>query len=186
MKALLEHPLIARVIHVVRDHRVVLSQPGSPTGTLVSQWAKIMVLPQFVIMPFTVFLVGRWEGVMIFVARFLAMHIVYELDRRIPYTRALGLCHLLTFGPLFYYFTRNWDEICEGWGNDRKVFIGQYAVIAICLFLDARDLILDFVFGRPYPCYIRDHYRLQSVKALTEIKHQQIKQPVTWFSTFFW
>lgn len=123
---------------------------------------------------------------MIFVARFLAMHMVYELDRRIPYTRALGLCHLTTFGPIFVYFTLHWEEIYDGWGLFAPLFAWQYGIIALCLFLDARDLLLHLLLDRPYPCYIRDHYRLKSVDALGEIRHKQIKQPVTNFSTFFW
>ena len=102
----MKNPLIGRIIHVVKEHRKVLEYPGSPTGKLVGQWAKIMVLPQFFLAPFTI-LFGRIEGPLIFLARFLAMHIVYKLDEKIPFTRALGLCHLLTFGPLFIWFTIN-------------------------------------------------------------------------------
>ena len=139
-----------------------------------------MVLPQFMLAPLTI-LFGRWEGLWIFAARFVAMHIVYELDRKIPFTRALGLCHLLTFGPLFVWFTLNFGEIYNGWGIFAPLFAIEYAIIGLCLNLDLRDLILHLS-GRPYPCYIRDYHRL----GINVIDDKRVEQPVTPLSIFFW
>lgn len=139
-----------------------------------------MVLPQFMLAPLTI-LFGRYEGLWIFAARFVAMHIVYELDRKIPFTRALGLCHLLTFGPLFAWFTLNFSEIYNGWGIFGPLFAIEYGIIGLCLYLDLRDLILHLS-DRPYPCYIRDYHRL-GVNVITD---KRVEQPVTPFSIFFW
>ena len=57
-------PLFTRVVHVIRETRKLLGHPGSPTGKLVSIWAKIMVLPQFLLAPLTI-LFGRYEGLLI-------------------------------------------------------------------------------------------------------------------------
>ena len=172
--------LLTRIIHVVKEHRKLLDQPGSPTGRLVAIWAKVMVLPQFILAPFTL-LFGRWEGPMIFVARFLAMHIVYYLDIKIPFTRALGICHLLTFGPLFVYFTLNFEAIYQGWGVFQILFVMEYCIIGFCLYLDSRDLILHLI-GRPFPCYVRDYHRL----GVNRIDDKRVEQPVTPFAIFFW
>lgn len=172
--------VFTRVFDVIKEHRRVMELPGSPTGKLVSKWAKIMVIPQFIIMPLTIFF-GVYEGLMIFLARFLAMHIVYELDKTIPYRRALGLCHLLTFGPLFIYFTINFQDIYFNWGVIGFLFVLEYLIIGLCLYLDLRDLILHII-GLPFPCYIRDYHRL----GLNVIEDSRADQPVTLFSIFFW
>ncbi|QFT56623.1 hypothetical protein FIU95_18910 [Microbulbifer sp. THAF38] len=172
--------LVTRVIFVIKEHRRLLEQPGSPTGWLVAQWAKIMVLPQFFLAPFTL-LFGRWEGPMIFLARFLAMHVVYYLDRMIPYTRALGICHLVTFGPLFIWFSLNFSEIYQGWGVFGFLFVIEYIIIGLCLYFDLRDLIL-YLCGRPYPCYVRDYNRT----GYLHIEDKRVEQPVTLLSIFFW
>ena len=172
--------LVTRIIHVIKNNRKLLHQPGSPTGWLVAQWAKIMVLPQFFLMPLTL-LFGRYEGPMIFVARFVAMHIFYELDQKIPFRRALGLCHLLTFGPLFVWFSLNFQQIYQGWGIFAPLFVIEYAIIGLCLYLDLRDLILHLC-GLPFPCYIRDYHRL----GVNIIDDKRVEQPVTLFSIFFW
>lgn len=172
--------LVTRIIHVVKEHRPLLEQPGSPTGRLVSIWAKVMVLPQFILAPLTI-LFGRYEGPLIFLARFLAMHIVYELDKKIPFTRALGICHLLTFGPLFIWFSVNFQEIYDGWGVFGFLFAIEYGIIGLCLYLDLRDLILHAC-GLPYPCYVRDYHRL----GVNVIHDKRVEQPVTPFSIFLW
>ncbi len=77
LKELLIDPAIIPVV----EHREILNLPGSPTGRLVNIWAKVLVLPQ-VLAPLTI-LFGRIEGPLIFLARYLAMYIVYLLDRRI-------------------------------------------------------------------------------------------------------
>lgn len=109
------------------------------------------------------------------------MHIVYELELRIPYTRALGICHLITFGPLFIWFTLDFGDIYNGWGAFGFLFVIEYGIIALCLLQDLRDLILHLA-GRPYPCYVRDYHRLGAI----EIDDKRVEQPVTRFSTFLW
>ena len=101
---------------------------------------------------------GRIEGPLIFLARFLAMPTVYQLDKKIPNTRALGICHLVTFGPLFIWFTLDFGDIYNGWGIFGFLFVIEYGIIAICSMQDIRDLALHLV-GWPYPCYIRDYHR---------------------------
>ena len=172
--------LFTRIVHVIRETRELLGHPGSPTGKLVSIWAKIMVLPQFVLAPLTI-LFGRYEGLLIFLARFLAMHIAYEMEERVPFTRAIGICHILTFGPLFIWFSLNFQEIYIGWGAFGFLFVVEYFIIAACLYLDLRDLLLNLS-GRPYPCYIRDYHRL----GVISIKDKRVEQPVTPFSIVFW
>ena len=176
-------PFVTPIIQYVRKTRSLLDQPGSPTGRLVSIWAKVMVFPQFLLAPLTI-LFGRWEGPLIFLARFLAMHIVVRLEKKMPFTRALGICHLLTFGPLFIWFTLNFSEIYAGWGIFAPLFAIEYGIIALCLYLDLRDLILHAA-GLPWPCYIRDHYRLGR-PGVSEITDKRVEQPVTPFSVFFW
>ena len=175
LKAILIDPVIIPIV----EHRKILNLPGSPTGRLVNLWAKVMVIPQF-LAPLTI-LFGRIEGPLIFLARYLAMYIVYLLDKRIPFTRALGLCHLLTFGPLFVWFTLDFADIYRGWGVFGFLFVVEYIVIAVCLFQDLRDLILHAL-GRPYPCYVRDYHRLGHIS----IDDERVEQPVTPFSTFLW
>lgn len=172
--------LVTRVIHVIRETRALLAHAGSPTGRVLSIWAKIMVLPQFLLAPLTL-LFDRYEGLWIFIARFLAMHIAYELEKRMPYTRAIGLCHIFTFGPLFIWFTLNFQEIHLGWGAYGFLFLIEYCIIALCLYLDLRDSLLHSA-GRPFPCYIRDFHRLGVIK----LEDERVEQPVTRFSIFFW
>ena len=172
--------LFTRVIFVIKEHRKLLERKESPTGRWVGHWAKIMVIPQFLLMPLTLFL-GVYEGLMIFLARFLAMHIVYLLDLKIPFTRALGLCHLLSFGPLWLWFTYYFESIFSQWGAFGFLFTFEYAVISLCLYLDLRDLILH-IWGKPYPCYIRDYHRL----GINQIDDPRANQPVSLFSIFFW
>ncbi len=109
------------------------------------------------------------------------MHIAYELETRIPWTRAIGICHLLTFGPLFIWFSLEFQEIYSGWGVFGILFALEYGIIGLCLYLDLRDLLLH-VSGRPYPCYARDYHRLGVIR----IDDERVEQPVTPFSVFFW
>ncbi len=175
------HPIFSRFAEVVHDHREILNYPGSPTGRLTSLWAKIMVFPQMIALIFILFGAPVWPVILIFVARFAAMHVVWLLDRYMPYTRALGLCHLVTFGPLFVYFTLNFHEIHTDWGALGPVFIFYYAVIAACLYMDLRDLILHMK-GQPFPAYMRDHHRNGHIK----IDDPRIEEPVTMFKRLFW
>ena len=97
--------LFTRIVHVIRETRKLLGHPGSPTGKLVSIWAKIMVLPQFVLAPLTV-LFGCYEGLLIFFARFLAMHIAYEMEERVPfYPRNRYLPHIDLWPTVYLVFT---------------------------------------------------------------------------------
>lgn len=175
------HPIISRFFDVVSEHRKVLNLRGSPTGSLVSLWAKIMVFSQILAPALIYFGVPALDVLLIFLARFTAMHVVWLLDRYMPLTRALGLCHLVTFGPLFVYFTFQFGDIYASWGDLGWAFLIQYAIIALCLFLDLRDLILHMA-GQPYPCYIRDHKRLGNI----EIDDPLADEPVTMFSRIFW
>ena len=172
--------LFTRVVAVIRTTRELLAHPGSPTGKAVSIWAKVMVLPQFLLAPFTL-LIDRWEGPAIFIARFVAMHIAYVLEQKMPFSRAIGICHLVAFGPLFVWFTINFSEIYAGWGVFGPGFTAAYIIIGICLYLDLRDLLLHLS-GRPFPCYVRDYHRL----GVIQVEDQRVNQPVTPFSIFFW
>jgi len=173
-------PFVTPIIDYVKNTRRVLDQPGSPTGRLVSIWAKVMVLPQFLLMPFSI-LFGAIEGPLIFLARFLAMHVVIRLERRYPLRRIMGLCHITTFGPLFIWFTYDFAGIYAAWGVFAPIFAVEYAIIGLCLYLDLRDLALE-AFGRPYPCYVRDFHRL----GIVTVNDRRVEQPVTPFSIFFW
>ena len=87
---------------VVREHKAGLEkckEAGSPTAAAVLVWAPLMCFPQWVIAP----LFGlHWQTLSIFFARMMAMCIARKLDDTIPMTRAIGLCHLLTFGPRLF------------------------------------------------------------------------------------
>ena len=172
--------LFTRIVHVVKQTRQLLAHAGSPTGKVLSVWAKVMVLPQFLLAPLTV-LFDRYERIMIFVARFVAMHIAYELEKRMPFGRAIGVCHLVTFGPLFIWFSLSFQEIYSGWGVYGSLFVVAYGIIGICLYLDLRDLTLHSS-GLPFPCYVRDYHRL----GVIQIDDKRVEQPVTPFSIFFW
>jgi hypothetical protein len=91
--------------------------------------------------------------------------IVYELDKKIPDRRALGICHLVTFGPLFVWFSLNFVSIYEGWGTLGLLFVIEYCIIGLCLYLDLRDLVLEMC-GLPFPCYVRDYHRKNLKEAL--------------------
>ena len=168
------HPLLGRFVQVVEEHRAVLELPGSPTGRLTALWAKIMVFPQ-TLAPLLI-AVGAPVGdvLLIFAARFVAMHVVWLLDRYMPCTRALGLCHLVTFGPLFAWFSADLAGVLASWGGLGPVFLFYYAVIGACLFMDARDLVLHMA-GQPFPAYVRDHCR----NGLLQIEDARARAPVT-------
>lgn len=175
------HPIFTRFIDVIVEHRQLLSLPGSPTGWLVAQWAKIMVFPQVLAPVLILFGVPALDVILIFVARFTAMHVVYLLDRYMPLTRALGLCHLVTFGPLFVYFSLEFSAIFAAWGALGGVFAFLYLTIGLCLYMDTRDLVLHMA-GRPFPCYVRDHQRMGNV----QIDDDRANAPVTLFSRVLW
>ncbi|MDG1737246.1 MAG: hypothetical protein P8L68_01025 [Paracoccaceae bacterium] len=175
------HPLISRFFDVITAHRKILNLPGSVTGRLTAQWAKIMVFPQVLAPVLIVFGVPAVDVLLIFAARFAAMHIVWLLDHYTPYARALGLCHLVTFGPLFVYFSLEFTAIQANWGSLGSVFVFYYAVIAACLYMDLRDLVLHMV-GQPYPAYMRDHHRNGHVT----IDDPRVEEPVTVFNRVLW
>ena len=84
----------------------------------------------------------------------MAMCIAWKLDDKIPMARAIGLCHLLTFGPILLLIHPSDFAQTDNVYWVYFVWI-QIAVISICLFFDARDLFFHAL-GHPYPCYIRD------------------------------
>mmetsp|Transcript_28177 Transcript_28177/g.68521 ORF Transcript_28177/g.68521 Transcript_28177/m.68521 type:complete len:107 (-) Transcript_28177:760-1080(-) len=99
------------------------------------------------------------------------MCIVRKLDGVIPLTRALGICHLLTLGPLgVWLYTTQLVE-----NTDDKFVTLQLAVCGICVFLDARDLLL-YMLGYPYPCYIRTAARAKAIP----IDDKRALEPVSW------
>ncbi len=175
------HPSISRFFDVITEHRKILNLPGSLTGRLTSIWAKVMVFPQVFAPVLALLGAPLLDVVLIFLARYTAMHVVWLLDRYMPYTRALGICHLVTFGPLFVYFSLEFTEIYANWGALGPVFLVYYATIAACLFMDARDLVLH-VAGRPFPAYMRDHHR----NGYLVIDDPRIEEPVTPFNRLFW
>lgn len=89
-------------VKIVNDHRDALKksmEAGSITGLLVMLWAPIMCFPQW-FGGLALGLLGSKPALAVFGARMAAMCIVRKLDEHIPYTRALGLCHLVTFSPV--------------------------------------------------------------------------------------
>ncbi len=175
-------PMISRFKQVIKEHRAVLELPGSPTGRLTNLWAKIMVFPQMLIPIFILLGAPILPVLLIFFARIAAMQVVWLLDRYMPYTRALGLCHLVTFGPVFVYLTMDYGSIYAAWGWLGFVFFFYYIVIAACLYMNLRDLALH-IKGQPFPCYMRDYYREGYFQ---EIDDPRIKEPVTMFNRLFW
>ena len=61
------------------------------------------------------------------------------------------------------------------------MFVIEYGIIGLCLYLDLWDLPLE-IFGRPHPCYVRDFYRL----GVVHVDDKRVEQQVTKFSIFFW
>ena len=161
---------------VVNEHKGALDkckEAGSPTASLVLIWAPLMCFPQWIIAP----LFGlHWQTLSIFLARVAAMCIVRKLDDVIPLTRALGLCHLMTFGPVLLLIF--YSDFAQSDNTYWVYFIwSQIVVISICLFLDARDLFL-YALGYPYPCYIREGVLGNKI----EVDDERAKAPVTWRS----
>lgn len=146
---------------------------GSPTAALVLIWAPLMCFPQWLIAP----LFGlQVETLLIFGARVLAMCIVRKLDDVIPLTRALGLCHLITFGPVLYILLTS--DISTSDNAYLYWFVqSQIYVIVLCLILDTRDLLLHLA-GYPYPCYIREGV----IGGLIQTDDARAQQKVTWKS----
>ncbi len=175
------HPIVSRFFEVVTDHRKILNLPGSVTGRLTATWAKVMVFPQTLAPALILFDATVIDVMLIFAARFMAMHVVWLLDRHMPYTRALGLCHLVTFGPLLVYFAIDFDQINTAWGSLAPIFSFYVATIAACLYMDFRDLILHLA-GRPYPAYMRDHHRNGHIT----IDDPRIAEPVTILNRILW
>ena len=165
-------------VEVVRDHRNVLKKcgkAGSITARLVAMWAPIMCFPQWVI-ALGFGLLGHNAAWAIFAGRMAAMCIVRKLDEVIPFTRALGLCHLLTFGPVLGYLTLYPPDVSLT-PYFAKFLSFERCVISLCLFMDARDLLLHCL-GYPFPCYIR-----KGVHAgVIPVQDPRAKSPVTVWS----
>lgn len=146
---------------------------GSPTALMVLIWAPIMCFPQWLIAPLFGFML---ETLSIFAARMAAMCIVRKLDGIMPLTRALGLCHLITFGPVLVLLLMsdgaNFEGSYFGW------FVSsQIVVIGLCLFMDARDFLF-YLGGSPYPCYVREGV----IAGQLQIDDPKAHEGVTWRS----
>lgn len=166
-------------VAVVKDHSGGLKkcrEVGSVTARLVMIWAPIMCFPQW-IGGFIFGLLGSKPAAAIFSARMAAMCVVRKLDEHIPYTRALGLCHLVTFGPVLWWLVTRTPTTSTMDGIERyaeKFVTFEKGVISLCLFMDARDLFWHCL-GHPFPCYIR-----QGVQAgVIPVKDLRAKRPVT-------
>ncbi len=146
---------------------------GSPTAIMILIWAPLMCFPQWLIAPLFGF---KLETMTIFSARVLAMCIVRKLDGIMPLTRALGLCHLLTFGPVFCVLLMSNHLTGENAFFDWFVW-SQIYVIGICLLLDTRDFLF-YLAGYPYPCYIREGVR----GGLLHVEDVRAHKEVTWRS----
>ncbi len=146
---------------------------GSPTATAVLIWAPIMCFPQWLVAP----MFGlKLETMAIFGARMIAMCIVRKLDGIMPLTRALGLCHLLTFGPVLCVLLMSNHPTGENVYFDWFVW-SQIYVVSLCLLLDARDFFF-YLAGYPYPCYIREGVR----GGLLKVDDLRAHEKVTWRS----
>ncbi|CAJ1438494.1 unnamed protein product [Effrenium voratum] len=162
---------------VVHDHRDFLkksSAAGSVTGTLISFWGPIMCFPQWI--GGLIFgLLGCRPAAAIFAARMAAMCVVRTLDQKIPCTRGLGVCHLVTFPPVLWWLLTRTPNTTTGVDAYAEKFLSfQVYVIGLCLFLDARDLMFHCC-GYPFPCYIREGVQA----GLLDIKDPRAKRPVT-------
>ena len=122
-------------------------------------------------------LLGHNAAWAIFAGRMAAMCIVRKLDEVIPFTRALGLCHLLTFGPVLGYLTLYPPDVSLT-PYFAKFLSFERCVISLCLFMDARDLLLHCL-GYPFPCYIRKGVHAGDN---TQYKTHVPKAPVTLWS----
>ena len=104
----------------------------------------------------------------------LSMCIVRKLDGIMPLTRALGLCHLLTFGPVLTILLMS--DHPAGDNPDFEMFVlSQIYVIGLCLILDARDFLF-YLAGHPYPCYVREGVRA----GFLLVDDPKAQEPVTW------
>lgn len=148
-------------------------QSGSPTATMVLIWAPLMCFPQWLIAPLFGF---QLETLAIFGARVLAMCIVRKLDGIMPLTRALGICHLLTFGPVLCILLMSNISVGDNAYLDWFLW-SQVYVIGLCLLLDARDFVL-YLAGHPYPCCIREGVR----GGLLHVDDLKAHEEVTWRS----
>lgn len=139
-----------------------------------------MTLPQCTVAPL-LGLAGNDSVLgMIFGARVAATLVAGDLDKRFPYQRALGVSHVVTFGPLLA-----WMITSGYWNTKPDSFKGaflwmQLRVMAICLFLDARDVLFQLA-GYPYPCYIRE----AAINQKLNVKDPKALKPVTWWSRIF-
>jgi hypothetical protein len=158
------------------EHAAMLercAEAGSVTARIISIYAPLMCFPQWL---GPLFFFWSFEVWAVFAARCAAMCIVRKLDGFIPYTRALGLCHLLTFGPLFWWFWFFRFPYSSGDASVLAWFMwAELLVIAVCLIQDTRDLVLH-VMGFPFPCYIRVGVRAGKIK----VSDPRARAPVTW------
>lgn len=189
----LPYPILRKCIFVIKDHRTTWILCNNPTSRATSRWYTFMCFPQYVIAPLIGMIQRDVVSGLFFGARLSSTLLAKEIDKKYPYQRAIGLCHLLTFGPLFAWLltegywsggdkskTRNGDALDTLRGSFLWL---QMRVTAICLFLDARDVFFQLL-GYPYPCYIRE----AAIAGKFKVKGEDGKmdpralKPVTWWS----
>lgn len=161
---------------VVIQHTIGLVKcirAGSLTAAIVLTWAPLMCFPQWLIAPAFGWHLETWS---IFAARMLSMCIVRKLDGIMPLTRALGLCHLLSFGPVLTLLLMS-DSSAMADPNFQLFIQSQIYVIGLCLLLDSRDFIF-YLAGYPYPCYVREGVR----GGMLHVEDPRAGTPVTWKS----
>ncbi|CAB9531182.1 expressed unknown protein [Seminavis robusta] len=162
---------------VVHNHAPMLetcAAAGSFTARLISIWAPLMCFPQWFAIG-----MGTAEGYAIFAARYSAMCIVRYLDGKIPCTRALGICHISTLGPLLLWLVLGKREDRYEQGDISASFLSvEIKIIALCVFMDIRDFLLHMI-GYPYPCYIRVAVQAGAIKDVTDVR---ARAKVHWWS----
>ena len=182
---------------ITQEQRPTLAKcQDSITGRVVVVWARVMVLPQFFIAPIFAMLGYPWCAA-IFFTRTASIIVVGEINKRFPYQRIAGLCHLTTFGPLLTWMildgnvipaspTAAWNTMTMSSSSTSSTTLDtiynyfvlfEVCVISICLYLDSKDLFF-FVGGQPYACYIREATK----KKKLHIDDPRALEPVTWWS----
>ena len=161
---------------VVANHAPMLetcAKAGSTTAALVWCWGPVLCFPQW-----AGILLRIPEGYACFAARYVAMCIVRVLDGKIPCTRALGLCHLSTLGPLYFWLSGRSNNYKEG--SLASMFVAaQLKICAACILMDARDLLFHLA-GYPYPCYIRTAVKAGAIGEV--YKDERAHAEVHWWS----
>ena len=198
LNTLLEFPLLypwKRCKDIItQEQRPTLAKcQDSITGRVVVVWARVMVLPQFFITPIFAMLGYPWCAA-IFLTRTASINVVGEINKRFPYQRIAGLCHITTFGPLLTWMildgnvvpnspTVAWNTITNSSNSTLDTIYNifmlfEVCVISICLYLDIKDFIFFVCCDQPYACYIRE----ATMKKKLKIDDPRALEPVTWWS----